>query len=208
MSPIAKRLTGIMLVCFTLVLAGCGSSPSVTPTAVSTPKVTQIPDATVGPLAQTDIPSLGLTMLTPSTWKAPVALNDTTYVISPNGSTDTSATAGPFILIGDAEKIARSRLNFSFRRDVSDPRQQLDALMAAINFDAPSFTAAAAYYGAKYPGAVSVGFARDNELNIILLDTGDSHWLYIGTQAPERYFAYYNDSVFKPAIASITPKTR
>src|SRR5690242_8796255 len=108
-----------MFICGMLLLAGCGSStdPNGQSPAVSTPKVTQIPDATVGPLTQTDIGSLGLTILTPSTWKAPVALNDTTYIISPNGSTDTSATAGPFILIGDAEKIARSRLNFSFSRD-------------------------------------------------------------------------------------------
>ncbi len=205
-----NRLTAVILLCTGFALAACepGNAPPTLPPGGTPATIpTQLPAATVGPLVQADLSALGLTLLTPSTWKPPAVLNGNILIVSPTGSTDTSAVADPFLMIGDAQKVASSKLNFAFRPDISDPLQQLDLLMAAINLDAPSFTAAAAYYGARYPGAITYGFARDNEMNVILLNLGNNRWLYVGTQAPERYFAYYNDAVFKPAINSITLKT-
>src|SRR5690349_3841680 len=128
---LSYRLTAVVFLSAAVILAACEpvpAPPTLPPNGTPATIATKLPDATVGPLNQTEIPSLGLTMLTPSTWKAPVSLNETTLIISPAGSTDTSASAGPFMLIGDAQKIVRSRLNFSFDPAVTDPRKQLDAL--------------------------------------------------------------------------------
>ncbi len=165
---------------------------------------TILPESTVGPLASATLPEAGVTMLTPSTWQAPVKLSAEADVVSLTGSTDTTYSAGAFMLVGDARKLAQSKLTFEFRDDISDPVQQLDLLLAAINIDAPNWTTAQAYTGAKYPAAVSIGFARDNQLSIVLINAGNNRWIYVGTQAPERNYTYYNSAIFNPAIDSIT----
>ena len=203
-----NRLGFALLLLGVTVLTACEPMP-VPPTLAPALalRATVVPAATVGPLASAAIPEAGVTLMTPTSWKPPVAISDAAAVISPTGSTDTTYSAGVFMLVGDAHKLAKEKLTFNFRDDISDPVQQLTLLLAAINLDAPNWTTAEVFSGAQYPAAVSVGFDRDNELTIVLINAGNNRWIYVGTQAPERNYTYYNSAVFEPAIASITPAT-
>ena len=147
-------------------------------------------------------------MLVPTNWKAPIVFDDKArLILSPDGSTDTSPTAGPFLyVIPDTTKYITSHLSYTFRPDISDPAQQLDLLMQAINIDAPAFDPTESYIGAQYPAAIKRGYARDNEMTFVLMNAGNGHWIYVGAQAPERLFKYYDDAIFKPATNSITLK--
>ncbi|HLY24710.1 MAG TPA: hypothetical protein VKQ72_00115 [Aggregatilineales bacterium] len=199
---------GLGLSILALTLGACDAlQPVPTPTQELEYSATQLPKATVGPLAMVDAPQVGISLLAPSGWPAPVAFADSAVILSPTGSTDTSYTAGPFMLIADAGKLAQSRIGYTLRSDISDPSQQLDLLVQGINQDAPSFTRARPFTTANYPAASVVGFDRDNELTIILLNLGNGHWLYVGIQALQRNYSYYEQNVFNPVVNSITVKT-
>jgi hypothetical protein len=182
---------------------GCNAyGPKPTPEQTSTPKAPEIPQATVGPLNPITIEDSNLSMLTPSTWKEPAVLNNNSYVLSINGSTDTSATAGPFLyVVTDALTTFQKQLTIG--TGFTTPTEQLNALMEAINRSGPKFSKANPYLGAQYPGAIVHGYERGNELVIVLLNAGEKGWIYIGAQAPEQYFQYYDETVFTPAINSI-----
>src|SRR3954462_7051133 len=73
-----------------LLLTACDAyGPKPTPAQSPTPKPTVAPQATIGPLSQVTVAKLGLTMLTPSSWKPPVDLADNSVVLSPDGSNNT-----------------------------------------------------------------------------------------------------------------------
>lgn len=220
---ISSRRAVLCLTVVMLLTAACGaygSSAAPTPATSSQLSATAGPQSTggatagasvgvtVGPLAKVSIDALGLTMLAPTNWKAPVLLDDKArLILSPDGSTDTSATAGPFLyIIPDTTKYIASHLSYTFRPDISDPTQQLDLLMQAINIDAPAFDPTESYIGSQYPAAIKRGYARDNEMTFVLMDAGNNHWIYVGAQAPERLFKYYDDAVFGPVTNSITLK--
>jgi hypothetical protein len=168
------------------------------------PKESATPAAvpTVGALTEQRFDEPALTMLTPSTWPRPVKLDSNTLILSPTGGTDMTPTAGAFMVITtNALKVYGQR--FTLPTNYTDPQQQLDAFVLAINRDAPGFKPATAYTGARYPGAMSVGYERGNKLVIILLDAGDKGWIYIGLQAPEPDFAVYDSAVFEPIAQSL-----
>jgi hypothetical protein len=164
------------------------------------------PAATVGPLLSVDVEQPALTLLSPSTWKPPAALNQNGIVLSPAGSTDTSPTSGPFLLV-IADSSAFFHSQYSFPRGLTDPVEQLNALVNAMQRDGPQFEPASVYSGAKYPAAITRGYERDNELTIILMNAGNDRWIYVGAQAKEIVFAYYEGTVFVPATNSITLKS-
>lgn len=145
-------------------------------------------------------------MLTPTNWKPPVALDTNRVILSREGSTDTSPSAEAFMLIvaGDA-KYFQSKMNF--REGVSDPVEQLNTLLKIINRDAPDVGKVVTYPSAKYPAALVRSFERSNEMTITLLHVGADRWVYVGAQSPEKYFPYYEDALFKPAVDSITLKS-
>ncbi len=196
----------VVTVALVLLAAACDAyRPKPTPAQSFTPKPTTAPEATVGPLVSVAVERLGLAMLAPSTWGAPASLNENGIVLSPTGSNDTSSTAGPFLLvIADTSVFFHTRLNF--REGLSDPVEQLNALLGAMRRDGPKFAAAAAYQGAKYPAAMTRGYERDNELTIVLMNAGDDRWIYVGAQAREAAFGYYEGTVFTPVTNSITLK--
>jgi len=188
-----------------VLLAACNAYSTQKPTPA--PKGTVVPAATVGPLNTLDIPELGLSLQSPSAWPAP-ALREGNAVISPTGTADTSASAGPFLfLIADAAKLA-GRSSITLRSDISDPSTQLNTLLDALNRDGPRFSKAEPYAGTRYPAAVVTGFEKDNQMMIVLLHAGENRWIYVGVQSKELYFSYYNETVFAPAIKSITVKSR
>jgi hypothetical protein len=195
----------VMLIAALFVAACNAYQPRPTPVQSPTPRPTVVPSATVGPLSNTEVEKLGLTMLAPSTWKAPSPLNDNSVVLSPDGSTDTSPTAGPFLLImsGDS-KFFHSKL--SFPEGLTDPVDQLSALIKAMNIDAPEIGPVTPYEGAQYPAAIVHLFERGLERTIVLMNAGNDRWLYVGAQSLETYFKYYEDAVFKPATDSIRLK--
>src|SRR5712691_8736149 len=152
-----------------LLASACGSSPAPTPNPASQAQTAEAPSATVGPLTAIDVADLGVTLLAPSTWKPPVVQKDS-LILSPDGSTDTSVTAGPFLfLIPNAEKVVPGRLNYTFQPGIDDPAQQLDLLVQAFNIDAPEYKPTESYIGAQYPAAIKRGFQRDNEFTFVLM---------------------------------------
>lgn len=186
-----------------LLIAACNAyQPKPTPAQSPTPKPTVVPSATVGPLSSVEVEKLKLTLLAPSAWKAPSPLNENSVVLSPDGSTDTSPTAGPFLLImsGDS-KFFHSKL--SFPEGLTDPVDQLSAMIKAMNIDAPVIDPVQPYAGAQYPAAIVHLFERGLERTIVLMNVGNDRWLYVGAQSAETYFKYYEDAVFKPATDSI-----
>lgn len=185
-------------------IAACDDyPPPPTPILTYTPKATVLPEATTGTLINVDVPEMALSMLIPSNWKPPVYQDNSSLILSPDGSTDTSYNAGPFVIIRAGDSSYFQKL-LAFQTTLTDPRQRLDAMITAINRDAASFTPAQPYAGSKYPGAITTGYERDNQLTIILLKAGPDQWIYIGTQAKEIYFTYYDTSVFQPLINSLT----
>ncbi len=197
----------IVTVLLGALVAACDAyGPKPTPVQSPTPKPTIAPAATVGPLVSFDVDKPDLTMLGPSTWKAPAPLNDNGIVFSPVGSSDTSPTAGPFLLV-IVDKSAFFHSKYSFPQGLTDPVEQLNALVGAMQLDGPQFEPATAYTGAKYPAAISRGFERDNELTIVLMNAGNDRWIYVGAQAKEAVFGYYDGVVFRPATNSITLKS-
>jgi len=200
-------------VCFAiLVIAMLASAcdaygPKPTPAQSPTPKPTVAPAATVGPMVSFDADQLGLNLLRPSTWQTPALFNQNGIILSPDGSTDTSSSAFPFLLvIADNSAYFHSRYNFP--AGLTDPVEQLNALLTALELDGPRFEPASVYSGAKYPAAITRGYERDNEMTIVLMNAGNDRWIYVGAQAKEALFAYYEGLVFQPAINSITLKAR
>ncbi|MBX3062489.1 MAG: hypothetical protein U0528_21195 [Anaerolineae bacterium] len=156
----------------------------------------------VGELVPYHAQGFGLSLLVPSNWQAPINLDADRLLISETGSTNISPTADPFlIVVTDALNVFKRQL--TLRDDYSDPQQQLDALVAALNRDAPGFRPAEKYEGANYPGAITRGFERGNELMIILLDAGERGWIYIGAQTKESQFDHYEQNVFLPISNSL-----
>jgi hypothetical protein len=201
------RIRCLLLLMILLGTSACNAyGPKPTPAQSPTPKPTVLPAATVGPLSSITLDGAGLTLMVPSSWGPPQTLADGSIVISADGSTNTTPGAAPFVyIIPDAVTIFRQRLNSPTVLD--DPVQQLNKLIEALNRDAPRFPASKLYEGGKYPAASTVGFERNNQLSMMLMNAGNGRWLYIGTQAPELYYSYYNEAVFKPVINSITLKT-
>jgi hypothetical protein len=192
---------------FILVLgSACNAyGPKPTPAQSPTPKPTILPQATVGPAASRDIDNPALTILAPSSWKTS-RLPDNSVVLSPTGAGDTSSTADPFLLVLVQDSTYfRNKMNF--RADLTDPVEQLAAVLVALNRSGPKFDKPIAYQGAKYPAAITRGFERDNELTIVLMNAGNDRWIYIGAQSQEALFPYYDDTVFRPATNSLTLKT-
>ncbi|MBX3082303.1 MAG: hypothetical protein KF716_11775 [Anaerolineae bacterium] len=168
------------------------------------PKQSAAPAAvpTIGALVERSFDAPAVTLLTPSTWPQPVVLDTNTVILSPTGSTDMTPTAGPFMVITtDALTVFSQR--YTLRTNYADPEQQLDALVTTFNRDAPGFKPATPYDGARYPGAMTVGYERANKLVIILLDAGEKGWIYIGLQAPEADFDVYDSTVFQPIARSL-----
>ncbi len=197
----------VSLIGIVLLAVACNAyGPKPTPAQSPTPKPTIVPPNVVGSLHSVTIDSLGVTMLAPANWQPPVALDANRIILSRDGSTDTSPSAEAFVLVvaGDA-KYFQSRLNF--REGVTDPVEQLNILLKIINRDSPEVGKVAAYATAKYPAAMVRSFERSNEMTITLLNVGQDRWIYVGTQAPEKYFPYYEDALFKPAIDSIALKS-
>jgi hypothetical protein len=194
-----------LLLC--IVVAGCDAyGPKPTPAQSSTPKPTEVPAATVGPLSNLSLDKYKVTMLSPSTWAVPQSLGDDSFILSPDGSIDTSRTAGPFLyVVLDAMNALGKR--YTFNANLDDPAKQLDEVMSGMNWTAPKFSAAVAYTEAKYPGAIVRGFERGNEITFTLLKAGDKNWILIGVQAPERYYDYYDSTVFTPVINSLALQT-
>jgi hypothetical protein len=198
-----NRLCAVILLL--AVLVGC-NAPKPTPAQGPTPKPTVTPVVTAGPLVEIDIDKPRISVRVPSTWKISPPLNENSIVLSPTGSADTSTTAGPFLLITvDNSAYFHSRL--SFPAGLTNPVQQLDALINAMNRDGPQFDPATPYSGSTYPAAITRGFERDNELTIVLMNAGNDRWIYVGAQASEKTFGYFEGTVFTPAINSITLKS-
>ncbi|HVO42643.1 MAG TPA: hypothetical protein VMT34_08475 [Aggregatilineales bacterium] len=190
-----------------ILLAGCDAyGPKPTPAQSPTPKPTVLPPATVGPLTPGRIDPIGLSLLLPSTWKPPVAHSDQPgengFVLSPDGSPSTSVFDGPFlyIIVGST---AYFHSKLSFPLGITDPQEQLQAIISGLNDDEPDMGTVTAYGDAKYPGATVTYFNRNNQDTITLLKVADDRWIYIGAQAKATYFAYYQGMVFKPIIESM-----
>ncbi|MCC7208015.1 MAG: hypothetical protein IT323_11960 [Anaerolineae bacterium] len=157
---------------------------------------------TTGPLDAVTLDALGVRLRTPTNWAAPVVTGERRFVLSPDGNPDTSTTAGPFLFVViDALDEFSRQLNI--RTDLTDPREELDVLVDALNRERARFPAAEDYLGARYPAAIVRGFERGNELTLILMRTPDGRWIYVGAQAKEADFRYYELSVFKPATDSL-----
>ena len=156
----------------------------------------------LGSLTEQRFDAPAVSLLLPSAWPQPTLLDQNSLIISPSGSGDMSPTAGAFMVVTtDALKVYGQR--FTVPTNYTDPSQQVDAFVLAINRDAPGFKPATPFDGAHYPGAMSVGYERGNKLVIILLDAGSKGWVYIGLQAPEADFASYDSAVFQPIARSL-----
>ena len=189
--PVILVSTGLMLIGALAIRELGGGMPSQRPTP-----------GRVGPLAEVSLEPLGVQLRTPESWPPPVVVDAHRFVLSPDGEADTRSTAGPFLfVVVDALDIFREQL--TFRTDLSDPRQQLDALVDALNRNGPRFGPSEVYYGAGYPAAIVRGYERGNELTLILMRTDEGRWVYVGAQAIEADFRYYELNVFKPATDSI-----
>ncbi|MEP7286862.1 MAG: hypothetical protein ABI947_13980 [Chloroflexota bacterium] len=190
-----------------LLISACGTiAPAPVPTVYPV-QPTILPQATVGSLASITVDQVGVTLLAPTTWKPPAVTSDKRLVLSPDGSTDISVTSGPFLyVIADAGSVLAKSLSYTFRPDITDPALQLDLLLQALNIDAYSFGRGQKYEGAQYPAAMVTGFARDNQLTLMLMKAGDNRWIFVGAQSPERLYSYYDSVVFTPAINSIKVK--
>jgi hypothetical protein len=144
----------------------------------------------------------GVGLRVPENWKPPVVLDADSFILSPDGSTDTRTTAGPFLyVVVDALRVFGRRLNF--RADLADPVAQLDALVGALNRQGAAFGAAAVYQGAAYPAAMVRGGERDKVLTIVLLHASNNRWIYAGALAKIDQFDYLDQAVFKPAVDSL-----
>lgn len=177
--------------------------PPPTPLLSPTPRPTILPEATAGQLTNVEVPQMALSLLMPSNWKPPVYQDNSNFILSPDGSTNTSYTAGPFVIVRVGDNAYFQKL-LAFQSTLTDPQPRLDAMVTAINRDASSFGLSQPYTGAKYPGAMTTGFERDNVLTIVLLKAGADRWIYIGTQSKEVNFTYYESAVFEPLINSLT----
>jgi hypothetical protein len=201
-----NRVARLRVLVLVMLIAACnayGSKP--TPSGTSTPRPTLLPEATVGALRPFDAASLGFTMVIPENWKP--ALNADNLVLSPSGTADTSSTAEPFLyVIYDAAKVLPSKITFNFRSDITDPVEQLNLLMEALMRTGPKFDRAQKYNGAHYPAAITTGFERDNQLIVVLMNAGNNRWIYAGAQSIERYFSYYETTVFRPALNALEVK--
>lgn len=193
----------VMLTLLILIaVSACQGAPSGRPTA--RPRPTQMPEATVGALAEMRFDALGITVKTPSTWKPP-ATDAETIVISPSGNLNIDSTAGTFLyILPDAAKTLSRRFSVSFRSVVTDPMEQLKLVVDAVNRNGPRFGQPQAYTGTQYPAASVTGFERGNQVTLVLIYAGDQRWVMVGTQALEALHPYYNATVFEPALQSLT----
>jgi hypothetical protein len=158
---------------------------------------------TVGPLKTVTLERVGVSLSVPEAWKAPNILDDKRFVVSPDGSPDTSPTAGPFLyVVADAQDMFARQLNIP--TNLTDPVAQLNLVIEALNRDRVRFSDAAPYRGTTYPAAFTRGVERGNQLMIILLRAPSGRWVYIGAQAALERFAFYESTVFAPAAASLT----
>lgn len=164
--------------------------------------VSSPPPATVGPLQTVTIPTLDVSLQAPANWKPPALRDDHSFVLSPAGSPDTSSTAGVFLyVVTDALAVFGQQLNF--RADLSNPQAQLQILLDSLNRDRPRFKIVEPYLGLPYPASMARGYEQGNELTILLMNAGARGWIYIGAQAPDRQFEYYEGAVFRPASESL-----
>ncbi|MBE2194217.1 MAG: hypothetical protein IAE83_08570 [Anaerolinea sp.] len=190
--PLLGIVTGILFL-GALLIQKMGAAPTGVPAA----------PPTVTTLNTVKIESLGITLLAPQNWHAPALKDDHSFVLSPDGSSDTTSTAGPFLYgVVDALEVFSRQL--TLRTDLDDPVAQLDALIKVINRDRARFTAAKPYTRAQYPAAFVEGIERGNELLIVLIKGEGGRWIYLGAQAREDQFPYYDVTVFKPAINALS----
>jgi hypothetical protein len=138
----------------------------------------------------------------PTNWNAPTMLENGSIILSPDGSTSVQPNAGPFVLFIQ-NPLERFAADLNIRTDLTDPVAQLDAIVEALNRNGPRFKAAQPYTDAPHPAAFIKGYERGNELSIILMRTDDGRWLYVGLQARDAEFEYYDSRVFRPAIQSV-----
>ncbi len=161
----------------------------------------------VASLVSVKVAPFGISLRVPENWKAPVALDANSFILSPDGSTDTRTTAGPFLyVVVDALQVFGKRLNF--RADLDDPVAQLDALVNALNRQGSNFGDATVYQGSAYPAAIVRGDERDKILTIVLLRASNNRWIYAGAMAKADQFPYLEQAVFKPAVDSLTLDAR
>lgn len=160
---------------------------------------------TVGGLV--DGEALGLSFKQPGSWKPPAMRDANSFVISPTGSSDTSTTAGPFVyVVVDALDVFGAKYNL--RTDLEDPVAQLDALINAANPTAARFEAAEPFRGSNYAAAFTRGFQRGNGQLVVLIRTDNGRWIYVGAQAPDAQFAFLEQTVFYPFVASLSLTSR
>ncbi len=171
--------------------------------AQQTSQTTNALPATIGPLVKRQIPELGLSLDTPSSWNPPVLKNNNSFVLSPTGSTDTSSGAGPFMYgVVDAVNVFKGEINFDATQ--TDPVAQLNGIIGAINRDTARFTEAVSVKYTPYPGAETRGYERGNTYIIVLMRAADGRWFYFGIQARDADMPWYENTVFLPAINSLT----
>jgi len=177
-----------------LVIDGIGARSATTAGATLSP--------TIGAMVKRTIPELGITLDTPDSWRPPAIRDANSFVLSPTGSTQTGSTDGPFMyVVVDALNIFKNQL--TFRADLSDPVEQLNALRDAINRDNARFGDAVPLSNTRYPSAQARGYERGNTEVMILMHTGDGRWIYVGLQASDEQMAWYENTVFVPAINSL-----
>lgn len=189
--PILLIAAGLMFV------AGLGIQAIARP-----PEATRAIPPTAGPLEEVTLEALGVRLRTPNNWSAPVVTGERRFVLSPGGNPDTSTTAGPFLfVVVDALDEFSQQLNI--RTDLTNPREELDVLVEALNRERARFPAAEDYLGARYPAAIVRGYERGNELTLVLMRTPQGRWIYVGAQAVEADFRNYELTVFKPVTDSL-----
>jgi hypothetical protein len=192
--PLMLGIYGFAITTFLAMLGIQAFSPKAGATSGVVPEI--------GTLVEQRFDTPAVTLLRPSAWPEPVVLDANTLIISPTGIQEMTPTSGAFMTITtDALNVFSQR--FTLKTNFTDPQLQLDALVAAFNRNAPGFKPATPYTGAKYPGAMSVGYERANKLVVILMDAGEKGWVYIGLQAPEADFELYNSAVFEPIARSL-----
>jgi hypothetical protein len=141
----------------------------------------------------------GFSFSLPANWPAPTLRDDNSFVISPDGSADTSTTAGPFLyVVVDALTVFSKQL--TFKDNLEDPAAQLDAIIDSLNRDRARFSAAVAHSRSVYPAASTTGYERGNQLTITLMRLPDGRWVYFGAQAKTDAYPYYESTVFRPLI--------
>jgi hypothetical protein len=184
--PILAVLTGLIFLGSLLVqrLGASGVAAPFAPPEVGVP---------------TESGALGFSFSLPANWPAPTLRDDNSFVVSPDGSADTSTTAGPFLyVVVDALTVFSKQL--AFKDNLEDPAAQLDAVIDSLNRDRARFSAAVAHSRSVYPAASTTGYERGNQLTITLMRLPDGRWVYFGAQAKTEAYPYYESTVFRPLI--------